>query len=73
MNNKQLRKYAKTAVEAIGAQMKKYAVDANLYKMGLCDTPNAENSHKKYVELNQAMQFFDDIANGKTGLPMFDQ
>jgi hypothetical protein len=73
MTNKQLRKYAKTAVDAIGLQAKKYAIDANLYKMGLCDTPNAENSYNKYVELNEAMQFFDDIANGKTGLPMFDQ
>jgi hypothetical protein len=64
--------YAQIAVICIARQQRKYAVDANLYRLGVTTSNLAASAYMHYCELGEALAFFDEIANGKTGLPMFD-
>lgn len=51
------------AIQAMQAEIKKYAFDANLYRMGIAQYPHAVNAARKYVDLLQAIQFLK--ADGK--------
>jgi len=50
----------KLAIQAMQSEKKKYAVDSNLYRLYGVRTPTAENAHKAYCELDEAISVLKD-------------
>ena len=68
--DKQIKQFAKVAVDCIKKERQKFAFDANLYKKGI-DAPRTQMSHDSYVKLDEAASFFEAVAAGAVTLPMF--
>ena len=62
------KKAYKIAIKAMQSELKKVSFDANLYRMNMAKTPQAEKSAQKYVDLCQAIQFLETDLKEKTFL-----
>jgi len=58
------KKALRLAVQALEAQRQHLAVDANMHDLYKADYPAAINASKKRAELNQAIDFLNDISKG---------